>query len=334
MRFQLSTVRRDVWWPGRAGPQHGVMTTLLTSFVLVVAGLCAGTGARLLLRRLRRGTRVPPPWCELGVASAWGASGAAAVPVRWLPVLLALGWLAVAAGTVDVLAGRLPDALTLPALPTALLLLVPVGGDAVARGVAGAVVAVAAHAAVHFVAPAAMGGGRRQAGRAARGRVGRGVLGGAGAGRGAGRAVQWRSRGRGAGAPGEGRCRAARPVDAPGLPARGGCRCAGSVRPGGGWAGAALDHRRGVPRSRAGRRARGHGRRRGDHHQGADRRVGPAQARARAQPADGVRGRRARGDRRAAARADPGRARSRCGSATPSGRSGRRSWPPIPSTPS
>jgi leader peptidase (prepilin peptidase) / N-methyltransferase len=135
------------------------MTTSFTSLVLVVAGLCAGTGARLLLRRLRRGTRVPPPWCELGVASVWGASGAATVPVRWLPVLLALGWLAVAAGAVDVLAGRLPDALTLPALPAALLLLVPVGGDAVARGVLGAVVAVAAHAAVHLVAPAAMGGG-------------------------------------------------------------------------------------------------------------------------------------------------------------------------------
>jgi leader peptidase (prepilin peptidase) / N-methyltransferase len=135
------------------------MTSSLTSLVLVVAGLCAGTGARLLLRRLRRGTRVPLPWCELGVASVWGASGAAAVPVRWLPVLLALGWLAVAAGAVDVLAGRLPDALTLPALPAALLLLVPVGGDAVARGVVGAVVAVAAHAAVHLVAPAAMGGG-------------------------------------------------------------------------------------------------------------------------------------------------------------------------------
>ena len=135
------------------------MTTSLTSFVLVVAGLCAGTGARLLLRRLRRGTRVPPPWCELGVASVWGASGAAAVRVRWLPVLLALGWLAVAAGAVDVLAGRLPDALTLPALPAALLLLVPVGGEAVARGAVGAVVAVAAHAAVHLVAPAAMGGG-------------------------------------------------------------------------------------------------------------------------------------------------------------------------------
>jgi leader peptidase (prepilin peptidase) / N-methyltransferase len=134
-------------------------STSLTSLVLVVAGLCAGTGARLLLRRFRRGTRVPPPWCELGVASVWGASGAAAVPVRWLPVLLALGWLAVAAGAVDVLAGRLPDALSLPALPAALLLLVPVGGDAVARGVVGAVVAVTAHAAVHVVAPAAMGGG-------------------------------------------------------------------------------------------------------------------------------------------------------------------------------
>jgi leader peptidase (prepilin peptidase) / N-methyltransferase len=41
----------------------------------------------------------------------------------------------------------------------ALLFLVPVGGDAVARGVVGAVVAVAAHAALHLVAPAAMGGG-------------------------------------------------------------------------------------------------------------------------------------------------------------------------------
>ena len=244
MRFQLSTVRRDVWWPGRAGPQHGVMTTLLTSFVLVVAGLLAGAGARLLLRRLRRGTRVPPPWCELGVASAWGASGAAAGPAcwRWLPVLLALGWLAVAAGAVDVLAGRLPDALTLPALPVALLLLVPVGGDAVARGVAGAVVAVAAHAAVHLVAPAAMGGGDVKLAAPLGAVLGRGVLGGAGAGRGAGRAVQRRSRGRGAGAPGDGAvpCRTARRCSWPAcswrLPVRGvreargmmgGC-CAGS----------------------------------------------------------------------------------------------------------
>jgi leader peptidase (prepilin peptidase)/N-methyltransferase len=74
-------------------------------------------------------------------------------------VLLALGWLAVAAGAVDVVAGRLPDALTLPALPAALLLLVPIGPDAVLRGVLGAFVAVVAHAAVHLVAPPAMGAG-------------------------------------------------------------------------------------------------------------------------------------------------------------------------------
>ncbi len=131
--------------------------------LLAAAGLLAGAGARLLLRRLRRGTRVPPPWCELGVAVVWTGLGAAAqigvVPWRFVPVLLALGWLAVTAGAVDVRARRLPDALTLPAVPVALLLLVPVGGSAVRRGVLGAVVAVTAHLVVHLAAPAALGAG-------------------------------------------------------------------------------------------------------------------------------------------------------------------------------
>jgi leader peptidase (prepilin peptidase)/N-methyltransferase len=55
--------------------------------------------ARRSLGRLRRGARVQPPWCELGVALAWGAVGAAVgvgvVPALWLPALLGLGWLAV-----------------------------------------------------------------------------------------------------------------------------------------------------------------------------------------------------------------------------------------------
>jgi leader peptidase (prepilin peptidase) / N-methyltransferase len=142
-------------------PPIGPFSLLIA--VLLTAGLVAGAGARLLLRRLRRGARVPLPWCEVGVAVAWAGVGATArvgpVPARWLPVLLALGWLAVAAGAVDVVAGRLPDALTVPALPVALLLLMPVGAGAVGRAVAGAVVAVAAHAAVHLAAPAAMGAG-------------------------------------------------------------------------------------------------------------------------------------------------------------------------------
>jgi leader peptidase (prepilin peptidase)/N-methyltransferase len=131
--------------------------------VLAAAGVPAGVAARRLLHRLRRGARVPPPWCEAGVAAAWAVTGAgvgaALVPVRWLPALLALGWLAVVAAVVDVLHHRLPDALTLPALPVALALLVPLGSAAVLRGVAGAAVAVAAHALLHFVAPAAMGAG-------------------------------------------------------------------------------------------------------------------------------------------------------------------------------
>ncbi len=97
------------------------------------------------------------------MAALWGGTGAAwaagVVPLAWLPVLLGLGWLGIAAAAVDLGYHRLPDALTLPALPVALLLLVPLGPGAVARGVAGAGIAVAAHAALHLLAPAAMGAG-------------------------------------------------------------------------------------------------------------------------------------------------------------------------------
>jgi leader peptidase (prepilin peptidase) / N-methyltransferase len=65
----------------------------------------------------------------------------------------------VAAGTVDVVHHRLPDALTLPALPLALLLLLPLGSAAVLRGAAGALVVVGAYGLVHLATPATMGAG-------------------------------------------------------------------------------------------------------------------------------------------------------------------------------
>ena len=101
----------------------------------------------------------------IGVVWRQGRRGAR----RWLPVLLGLGWLAVAAGAVDLLHQRLPDALTLPALPLALLLLAPLGPEVVLRAVVGAVVAFVAYAAAHLAAPAAMGAGDvKLAGRSAR----------------------------------------------------------------------------------------------------------------------------------------------------------------------
>lgn len=98
--------------------------------VLIVggaAGALAGRLGRGLLCALRRGVRPPALWCECGVAVLWaGASAATAVgalPWWWLPVPLGLGWLAVLLAVCDVVARRLPDALTLPAYPGLLVLL-------------------------------------------------------------------------------------------------------------------------------------------------------------------------------------------------------------------
>lgn len=136
---------------------------LTATLTLGAAGVLAGAAARVLLARLRRGARVRAPVCELAVGVAWAAGGAAwavgAVPPDWLPALLALCWVAVAAGAADLAHRRLPDAITLPALPAFLLLLVPVGPGAVLRGAVGALLTAAVHAAWHLLAPRSLGAG-------------------------------------------------------------------------------------------------------------------------------------------------------------------------------
>lgn len=126
-------------------------------------GMLAGALARWLLGRLRRGAAVARPWCELLTGLLWAASGtwwsAGRLGGQWLPLLLGLGWLAVAAGAVDLLRHRLPDALTLPALPVALMLTTPLGGAAVGRAASGAAVLAGGYLLIRLVAPAALGAG-------------------------------------------------------------------------------------------------------------------------------------------------------------------------------
>ncbi|MGD9531058.1 prepilin peptidase [Pseudonocardia sp.] len=140
-----------------------MIVTVTATAAFTVAGALAGAAARRLVGHLPRGAPVKPPGCELAVAVLWGGAGGlwvgGALPGIWLPALLGLGWLAAALGAVDLVRRRLPDALTLPALPAALLLVLPLGGAAVLRGLAGAGLAVGAHAAVRWCAPRAIGGG-------------------------------------------------------------------------------------------------------------------------------------------------------------------------------
>ena len=91
----------------------------------VVAGVLAGWGARLLLGRLRRGIVLRPPVLEVSAAILTGAGVAMGWPSPTVGLLVWVGWLTVALGAVDIAAHRLPDALTLPAIPiTAVLVLV------------------------------------------------------------------------------------------------------------------------------------------------------------------------------------------------------------------
>jgi leader peptidase (prepilin peptidase)/N-methyltransferase len=124
-------------------------------------GIAAGAAARRLLARMQRGTRVRAPVCELATGSLWavigGLWGAGRLPSAWLPALLGLAWLGVAAGLVDVRHRRLPDTLTAAAACLAPLSLLPLGIGAAGRGLLGALVAVAGYGLVHLLRPVALG---------------------------------------------------------------------------------------------------------------------------------------------------------------------------------
>jgi len=138
----------------------------LAVVAFAVAGAAAGGGGAVLVSRVPRGVRVPLPVCAAVVAVLWSAVGlrAAEIPVWWWPIPLLLGWAAVLLSATDLIARRLPDALTLPAYPVAALLVGTAAlgsGDAepLTRAVAGALLWAGGYAAVRLISPGALGGG-------------------------------------------------------------------------------------------------------------------------------------------------------------------------------
>ncbi|MGH3853257.1 MAG: prepilin peptidase [Pseudonocardiaceae bacterium] len=131
---------------------------------VAASGAIAGAGGAMLLRRIPRGVRVPVPVCAALVAALWVVVGARGLPVWWWPVPLLLSWAGVLLSSTDLIARRLPDALTLPAYPVvAVLLIIAAFGTSdtglLARAAAGGLLWAGGYAAVRLVAPGALGGG-------------------------------------------------------------------------------------------------------------------------------------------------------------------------------
>ena len=131
---------------------------------MAVLGAAAGAGGAMALRRLPRGVPVPVPVCAVAVAALWAAVAGDGLPMWWWPIPLVLGWAGVLLAGADLVARRLPDALTLPAYPVFAVLLgaAAVGAgnaELLVRATAGALLWAGGYAAVRLVAPGAMGGG-------------------------------------------------------------------------------------------------------------------------------------------------------------------------------
>lgn len=96
---------------------------VLPGLVGALAGALAGWGIRLLLARLRRGATFRVGVLELATAVITGIGVALAWPGPLVALVVWAGLLGVALGAVDLAHHRLPDALTLPAIPMTAVLI-------------------------------------------------------------------------------------------------------------------------------------------------------------------------------------------------------------------
>jgi leader peptidase (prepilin peptidase)/N-methyltransferase len=140
---------------------HLPLDVLLGVLLPLTLGAAIGAGVRAGLAHVGRPVLVPGGWSVLGTAFGCAVVATAAVvgvvAAERVPVLLVVTVLAVAGSATDVLVGRLPDVLTLPALALGLGALVPAGS--LLTGLAGAAVLGGLHAAVALAVPGALGGG-------------------------------------------------------------------------------------------------------------------------------------------------------------------------------
>lgn len=135
---------------------------LIVAALGALGGALAGWGGRVLLGGLRRGVAIRRPVLEVAAALVTGLGFALAWPSATLILVGWAGLLTVILGAVDIAAHRLPDALTLPAIPVtaglvlATGLLAP-GSGSLGSAVVAAVVVTAVFWAVAALAPRAMG---------------------------------------------------------------------------------------------------------------------------------------------------------------------------------
>lgn len=141
------------------------MTAAATVVVpAVLVGAAAGVVIRLLLGRLRRGVVLRRGVAEIAAAVLTGLGAGIAWGNATAGLVLLTGLLLVALGAVDVVHHRLPDAITLPALPVAavavlLTALLAPGSGSLISACGAAIVLWAAFTAVARVSPRSMGRG-------------------------------------------------------------------------------------------------------------------------------------------------------------------------------
>ncbi len=134
---------------------------------LTITGATVGAVSHTLLTHLRRGATVHKGWLAAGVAVLWALAGwrvsTGHLPWWWLPIPLAVAWLATTLTAVDLKHRRLPNALTLSAYPltaaTVALATTQAGPEIAKNALLGATALCVTYLAIHLISPKSMGAG-------------------------------------------------------------------------------------------------------------------------------------------------------------------------------